>query len=74
LSDIFICSGLDGFAHLFRIGCIIYRFYSFRLNICAKPRLSLKNPPKTPAEYLDTLLVQGLPQSVATLRELCYQS
>ena len=45
--------------------------------VCAaaeRHRLSLKNPPKTPAEYLDTLLTQGLPQSVATLRELCYQS
>jgi hypothetical protein len=26
-----------GFAHLFKIGCIISSFYSLRLNICAKP-------------------------------------
>ena len=44
--------------------------------VCAaaeRHRRTLKNPPKAPAEYLDTLLKQGLPQSVATLRELCYQ-
>lgn len=35
-------------------------------------RSRLKNPPKTPDEYLETLLKQGLPQSVITLRELCY--
>lgn len=38
-----------------------------------RQRSRLKNPPKTPDEYLDTLLRQGLPQSVTTLRELCYQ-
>lgn len=36
-----------------------------------KHRRTLKNPPKTPDEYLDTLLKQGLPQSTTTLRELC---
>jgi predicted nucleic acid-binding protein len=33
-------------------------------------RESLKNPPKTIEEYLNTLAAQGLPQSSATLREL----
>jgi len=32
-------------------------------------RLSLKRPPKTPAEYLATLEKQGLPKTVAFLRE-----
>lgn len=44
--------------------------------VCAaaeRHRRSLKNPPKTPDEYLDTLLKQGIPQSIGTLRELCYQ-
>ena len=31
---------------------------------------TLKNPPRTPYEYLDTLIKQGLPQSAASLREL----
>jgi len=35
-----------------------------------KHRLSLKNPPKTTGEYLDTLLKQGLPQTALNLREL----
>lgn len=35
----------------------------------AKHRKSLKNPPKTAEEYLDTLLKQGLPQTVGKLRE-----
>jgi hypothetical protein len=35
-------------------------------------RMRLKNPPKTPDEYLDTLLKQGLPQSMSMLRELFY--
>ncbi|MFE1748501.1 PIN domain-containing protein [Coleofasciculus sp. H7-2] len=38
-----------------------------------RQRSRLKNPPKTLDEYLDTLLKQGLPQSTATLRELCYE-
>lgn len=38
-----------------------------------RQRNRLKNPPKTLDEYLDTLLKQGLPQSTATLRELCYE-
>lgn len=44
--------------------------------VCAaaeRQRSRLKNPPKTPDEYLDTLLRQGLPQSVTTLGELCYE-
>ncbi len=32
-------------------------------------RLSLKNPPKSPAEYLETLALQGLTQSVERLRD-----
>ena len=35
----------------------------------AKHRRSLKNPPKTADEYLDTLLKQGLTQTVGQLRE-----
>lgn len=31
---------------------------------------SLKNPPKTKEEYLETLLKQGLPQTVAVLNDL----
>jgi hypothetical protein len=31
-------------------------------------RKSLKNPPKSPAEYLETLALQGLRQSVERLR------
>ncbi|MCA9092178.1 MAG: PIN domain-containing protein [Planctomycetaceae bacterium] len=33
-------------------------------------RLSLRNPPKSVAEYLDTLAQQGLPQSVSLLNQL----
>lgn len=36
-------------------------------------RSRLKNPPKTPDEYLETLLRQGLPQSTTTMREFCYR-
>ena len=35
----------------------------------AKHRRSLKNPPKTADEYLDTLLNQGLTQTVGLLRQ-----
>jgi hypothetical protein len=35
----------------------------------ANHRRSLKNPPKSPDEYLDTLLNQGLTQTVSLLRE-----
>lgn len=35
-------------------------------------RSSLKNPPKTSEEYLESLLRQGLPQSVAALKDVCY--
>jgi predicted nucleic acid-binding protein len=37
-----------------------------------KQRLRLRNPPKTPDEYLETLINQGLPQSASRLRQLCY--
>ena len=33
-------------------------------------RLALKNPPKTPQEYLDTLLAQGLAGTVAQLEQM----
>ncbi|MCT7982886.1 PIN domain-containing protein [Laspinema sp. A4] len=36
-------------------------------------RCRLKNPPKTPEEHLNTLLEQGLAQTVTLLRELCYE-
>lgn len=42
--------------------------------VCAaarRQRSTLKNPPKSPDEYLETLVEQGLPQSVVRLRELC---
>lgn len=39
------------------------------LEAAANHRRSLKNPPKTANEYLDTLLVQGLTQSVAVMRQ-----
>ncbi len=41
-------------------------------NVCeaaANHRRSLKKPPKTVDEYLDTLLKQGLTQTVGLLRE-----
>jgi predicted nucleic acid-binding protein len=44
--------------------------------VCAaaeEQRKSLRNPPKTPDEYLDTMLRQGLPQTATLLRSLCYQ-
>lgn len=34
-------------------------------------RSRLKNPPKSPDEYLETLVEQGLPQTAARLRDLC---
>lgn len=37
-------------------------------------RRSLRNPPKTVDEFLDILLRQSLPQTVATLRAECYGS
>jgi predicted nucleic acid-binding protein len=36
-------------------------------------RRSLRNPPKSIDEYLDTIMRQGLPQTAALLRSLCYQ-
>lgn len=39
------------------------------LEAVARHRASLKNPPKTQDEYLDTLLQQGLPETVALLRQ-----
>ena len=35
-------------------------------------RNSLKNPPKTQDEYLDTLLNQGLPETNSALRKFCF--
>jgi DNA anti-recombination protein RmuC len=34
-------------------------------------RSRLKNPPKSPDEYLETLVEQGLQQTAARLRDLC---
>ena len=39
------------------------------LQAAASHRRSLKSPPKTADEYLDSLLAQGLPQSVAAMRQ-----
>ena len=39
------------------------------LEAAANHRRSLKNPSKTADEYLDTLLAQGLTQSVAVMRQ-----
>lgn len=39
------------------------------LEAAAHHRRSLKSPPKTADEYLDTLLAQGLTQSVAVMRQ-----
>lgn len=44
--------------------------------VCAaaeEQRRSLRNPPKTVEEYLETLLKQGLPQTAALLASLCYR-
>ncbi|MEG4235555.1 PIN domain-containing protein, partial [Microcoleus sp. Pol11C3] len=38
-----------------------------------KQRIRLKNPPKTPDEYLQTLVELGLPLSANRMRELCYR-
>ncbi len=35
---------------------------------------ALKNPPKPPAAYLETLLKQGLPKAVSALEKLCFKS
>ncbi len=46
------------------------------LKVCQaaeKQRRRLKNPPKTIDEYLATLEEQGLLQSAALMRQLCYQ-
>lgn len=55
----------------------ILRFLNFNFEgICKaaeKQRIRLKNPPKTPDEYLQTLVELGLPLSSARMRELCYQ-
>lgn len=37
-----------------------------------RQRSRLRNPPKTPDEYLETLINQGLPRTAAKLGELCY--
>lgn len=39
------------------------------LEAAASHRRSLKNPPKTADEYLDTLRARGLTQSVAVMRQ-----
>ena len=39
------------------------------LEAAASHRRSLKSPPKTAGEYLDTLLAQGLTQTVAVMRQ-----
>jgi hypothetical protein len=39
-------------------------------NVVTEQAASLKNPPRTIDELLDTLLAQGLAQSVARLRDL----
>lgn len=36
-------------------------------------RARLRNPPKTVDEYLETLLRQGLPQTVSAMREQCFR-
>jgi predicted nucleic acid-binding protein len=41
-------------------------------NAAEKQRIRLKNPPKTPDEYLETLIELGLPLSATRMRELCY--
>ena len=55
----------------------ILRFLNFNFEgVCKaaqKQRIRLKNPPKTPDEYLQTLVELGLPLSSARMRELCYQ-
>ena len=38
------------------------------LSAAARHRQTLKNPPKSPAEYLDTMTLQGLEKTVATMR------
>lgn len=40
------------------------------LSFVTRCRRNLKNPSKTAEEYLDTLLAQGLPETVAALRDL----
>ena len=42
------------------------------LQTAATHRRSLKKPEKTVEEYLDTLLKQGLPQTVSLLRGMAY--
>jgi len=37
-----------------------------------RQRSRLRNPPKMPDEYLETLINQGLPRTAAKLGELCY--
>lgn len=45
-------------------------YYAARVcEAAANHRRSLKNPPKSVDEYLDTLLKQGLTQTVGQLRE-----
>jgi predicted nucleic acid-binding protein len=39
-----------------------------------RQRSRLRKPPKTPDEYLETLINQGLVQSAVRMRDLCYGS
>ncbi|BAY25427.1 hypothetical protein NIES2100_52330 [Calothrix sp. NIES-2100] len=39
--------------------------------VAKRHRSSLKNPPKTPEEYLESLQRQGLPKSVTALQNFC---
>ena len=55
----------------------ILRILNFKFEgVCQaveKQRIRLKNPPKTPDEYLQTLVELGLPLSANRMRELCYR-
>ncbi len=55
----------------------ILRFLNLKFEgVCKaaeKQRIRLKNPPKTPDEYLQTLVELGLPLSANRMRELCYR-
>jgi len=50
------------------ISDLIQSYLAKVLEVVAIHRKSLKNPPKTSQEYLDTLLQQGLPKTVSLLK------
>ncbi|MEG4393415.1 PIN domain-containing protein [Microcoleus sp. BROC3] len=56
---------------------LILRFLNLNFEgVCKaaeKQRIRLKNPPKTPDEYLQTLVELGLPLSANRMGELCYR-